>query len=427
MQPRVLVVDDSLTVRKLVELSFRSGMCQVEFAGSGGEALAKARLLRPNLMLLDYVLPDMKGTDLCRLLAADDALRDVPIVVMSAKQASLRERFREFPAVVSFLQKPFTVEAITGRVASVLNRSQPPAGSSSGDSTDARPALETSFSHGQKEAAAKALYARLSQQFARIPEWIPALGDANPATFFGKKILSPAVMDQLLGTLVPLCREMLAAPVPAAASVAASPDLDLGATYERAADFSRKVQTLELSARERQFLSLVDGRRTMASIVDQTRMKSSQALAILRRMQELDLVRPAAAPAAGGGRTVPKVLVFEPDARVFRRQLERLLRERADPLEMVAVSRPEELAPSVAREPPRLVLLNATAAGDKAAGIAPAVREASAGAATKIAAMLEMPSPAQGRQFSVAGFDAVLVKPIPYTDIDALLTTSGFS
>jgi hypothetical protein len=240
-------------------------------------------------------------------------------------------------------------------------------------------------------------------------------------------------MDHLLAAVLPICRDI----APSVGSTGTSTEngrgplraepAQLDAAYQRSADFSRKVQTADLSARERQILSLVDGRRTIANIVDQTKMKSSEALAILRRMEELDLVRaaPSAGVLPGQIRTASKVLIFEPDGRTFRRQLERLLGERTDPLEMVPVSRPEELAAAVAREPPRLVLLNATAAGDKALGIAPAVREASAGASTKIAAMLEMPS-AQGRQFSVAGFDAVLVKPIPYTDIDALLTTAGF-
>jgi CheY-like chemotaxis protein len=283
---------------------------------------------------------------------------------------------------------------------------------------------EISFTHAQKEGAAKALYAHLSQQFGRIPEWLPGLGRAHPSSYFGKKILSSAAMERLLVALLPIYRDILPA---SGQPLSPGPELALDTSYERASDFSRKVQKLELTARQRQVLSLVDGRRTIAHIIDQSRMKAEQALAILRRMGELDLVRPATSSTTGPGHlhAAPKVVVFEPAAGTFRQQLERLLRERPEPLEMVTVTRPEEVVASVTREPPRLVLLNATAAGEQSASIAAAVREAARGAATKIAAMLEIPSLAQGRRLSVAGFDAVLVKPIPYADIDALLTTGG--
>jgi len=63
--PRLLVIDDSLTIRKLVELSFRTTSFVLDFATSGAEGVAKAAQSAPDVILLDCVLPDMKSADVC--------------------------------------------------------------------------------------------------------------------------------------------------------------------------------------------------------------------------------------------------------------------------------------------------------------------------------------------------------------------------
>ena len=83
----VLVIDDSPTIRKLVELSLRAGDHAVDFARTGREGVDHARQSPPDVILLDYVLPDMKGTDVCRELAIDARSADVPVIVMSGKGA----------------------------------------------------------------------------------------------------------------------------------------------------------------------------------------------------------------------------------------------------------------------------------------------------------------------------------------------------
>src|SRR6185436_14268826 len=59
------------------------------------------------------------------------------------------------------------------------------------------------FSHAQKEAAARSLFARLRDRFAQIPDWFRAMGDASAAPYFAKKILTPELMDGLLTALTP--------------------------------------------------------------------------------------------------------------------------------------------------------------------------------------------------------------------------------
>ena len=97
MRQKLLVIDDSLTVRKLVELSFRDAGWMMDFAVSGGEGLSKALSSAPDLVLLDYVLPDMKATEVCERLAASRKSSAWPsIILMSAKMERVRDQFKPY-------------------------------------------------------------------------------------------------------------------------------------------------------------------------------------------------------------------------------------------------------------------------------------------------------------------------------------------
>src|SRR5437868_582229 len=104
---RILAIDDSLTIRKLVEMALGRAGHRLELASNGQEGLDRAHKNPPELILLDYVLPDMKGIDVAAALARDERTRHVPIVVMSAKSDDLRPIFRGQAAVVDFVGKPF--------------------------------------------------------------------------------------------------------------------------------------------------------------------------------------------------------------------------------------------------------------------------------------------------------------------------------
>lgn len=122
MSADILVIDDSATMRKLVELAFRGSDCALRFAATGAEGLAEARRSPPGAILLDFMLPDMKGIDVCRQLAQRHDTSAIGVVVMSGK-AELAELFRDVPNVVGFLAKPFSAEAAKSRLWAALGRS----------------------------------------------------------------------------------------------------------------------------------------------------------------------------------------------------------------------------------------------------------------------------------------------------------------
>jgi DNA-binding response OmpR family regulator len=124
---RVLVIDDSPTITKVVQLVLTKGGFHVQTAPDGEAGLAAARADRPALILLDFVMPKMNGYQFCRELHADPALRDIPVVLMSAKGDQVGERFVKVMGIVDYITKPFSPEAITAVVQHTVGKYGPAA------------------------------------------------------------------------------------------------------------------------------------------------------------------------------------------------------------------------------------------------------------------------------------------------------------
>jgi DNA-binding response OmpR family regulator len=120
--PRVLVIDDSTTLRKLVEIAMRGTGCTVDFAANGSDGVSRARANRPDVVLLDYLLPDLRSAEVCQRLHDDAATSRIPVVIMSANQSSVLDDFRMFSSVVGFIGKPFTAPEIRSRLEGVVRR-----------------------------------------------------------------------------------------------------------------------------------------------------------------------------------------------------------------------------------------------------------------------------------------------------------------
>lgn len=113
---RILVIDDSPTITKVVQLVLTKAGYEVQTAPDGEAGLAAVRASRPDLILLDFVMPKMNGYQFCRELNADPKLRDIPVILMSAKGDQVGERFVKVMGIVDYITKPFSPEAITAVV-----------------------------------------------------------------------------------------------------------------------------------------------------------------------------------------------------------------------------------------------------------------------------------------------------------------------
>ena len=119
MNPRILIVDDEVQLRRAVTRSLQGHGYDTREAASGSEALASVESYRPDVVLLDLMLPDMTGVDVCRSVRAT---RQTPIIILSvvgeeqAKVAALDE------GADDYLTKPFGMDELLARVRVALRR-----------------------------------------------------------------------------------------------------------------------------------------------------------------------------------------------------------------------------------------------------------------------------------------------------------------
>lgn len=117
---RVLVVDDEENLADLVSMALRYQGFAVESAGTGADALAAVASFRPDLMVLDVMLPDMEGFEVARRLGAMRS--EVPIVFLTARDAT-EDKVRGLTAGGDdYVTKPFSLEELVARIRTVLRR-----------------------------------------------------------------------------------------------------------------------------------------------------------------------------------------------------------------------------------------------------------------------------------------------------------------
>ena len=131
---RILVVDDHKRIAKTIQRILENEGHEVLTAFDGLEGLRKAQEAKPNLIILDIIMPQMDGYEVCRRLRSDPDTADIPILLLTVKgqlndpdiddetlDARLQERSAGFEAgAIEFLSKPVTLEELLGRVRPLL-------------------------------------------------------------------------------------------------------------------------------------------------------------------------------------------------------------------------------------------------------------------------------------------------------------------
>lgn len=116
-RPLVLVVDDSPTIRKIVELTLRREGYDVAAADSGVTALAAIADRKPDLILLDIMLPNLNGYQLCQLLKRNERSRSVPVVMLSGKDGMFDKMKGKLVGAADYVTKPFDSKKLVATVA----------------------------------------------------------------------------------------------------------------------------------------------------------------------------------------------------------------------------------------------------------------------------------------------------------------------
>ncbi|MFI5338299.1 MAG: response regulator [Candidatus Methylomirabilales bacterium] len=120
MAARILVADDSVTIQKVVELTFSKEDFVLVQARSGEEALRKAKEERPDLVLLDLVMPDKNGYEVCAALRAEATLRAVPIILLTGTFEAFDKDKGIQAGANDFVTKPFESQVLISKVKQLL-------------------------------------------------------------------------------------------------------------------------------------------------------------------------------------------------------------------------------------------------------------------------------------------------------------------
>lgn len=120
--PLILIVDDEADLASLVEFNLKQAGLETMVALTGEQALALAGQRVPDLVVLDLMLPDISGRDVCRRFRADPRLRAVPVVMLTARGEEA-DRVQGFEVGVDdYVTKPFSPRELVLRVKAILRR-----------------------------------------------------------------------------------------------------------------------------------------------------------------------------------------------------------------------------------------------------------------------------------------------------------------
>jgi two-component system phosphate regulon response regulator PhoB len=121
----ILIVDDLLTLRHPVRLILERQGYAVEEAGNGQEALQKIAEKRPDLVLLDLMMPSMNGAEFLEHIRSDAVLQDMPVIVLTAVANKWQMRKYLDMGITDYLLKPFTSSTLLERVRYALGEKEP--------------------------------------------------------------------------------------------------------------------------------------------------------------------------------------------------------------------------------------------------------------------------------------------------------------
>jgi two-component system phosphate regulon response regulator PhoB len=125
MKPRILVTEDEAALVAMLRYNLEKEGFDVEEASDGQEALIKVAEERPDLILLDWMLPQLSGLEVCRQLRRNPSTRNIPIIMLTARGEE-SDRVRGLDAGADdYIAKPFSPGELMARIRAVLRRIRP--------------------------------------------------------------------------------------------------------------------------------------------------------------------------------------------------------------------------------------------------------------------------------------------------------------
>jgi len=109
---KVMIIDDSNTIRKSAELFLKSSGCEVIMAEDGFDAMSRIVENQPNIIFIDIVMPRLDGYQTCMLIKKNPSYHSIPIIMLSSKDGLFDKARGKMAGSDDYLTKPFTAEGL---------------------------------------------------------------------------------------------------------------------------------------------------------------------------------------------------------------------------------------------------------------------------------------------------------------------------
>ena len=117
---RILIIEDEADMAYAICLQLEAAGYTVELAGNGKEGLEKARRTKPDVILLDIMLPTMDGFKVCRMLKFDERYKNIPVIMLTARAQKTDETIGFEVGANAYLTKPFEPQELLKKIESLI-------------------------------------------------------------------------------------------------------------------------------------------------------------------------------------------------------------------------------------------------------------------------------------------------------------------
>ena len=125
MNGKIFIIEDESSIIKLVQHNLEKEGFIVSSSTNGNDGLKELKKFEPNLLLLDWMLPDLSGIDICKNIRKDNSCKGLPIIMLTAKGEEEDKIKGLDSGVDDYLTKPFSFNELMARIKAILRRSDP--------------------------------------------------------------------------------------------------------------------------------------------------------------------------------------------------------------------------------------------------------------------------------------------------------------
>ena len=122
MKPKILIIDDEIHIVELIRINLETSGYEVDIAYDGLDGYLKIKENAPQLVLLDWMLPNISGIDMLKKIRNDKSLSDIPVIMLTAKNMESDKIEGLELGADDYITKPFSIKELLARVSSVLRR-----------------------------------------------------------------------------------------------------------------------------------------------------------------------------------------------------------------------------------------------------------------------------------------------------------------